>query len=122
MSETVRSGWEKNPLAANAPESHTRVPTCCASLIMSPFVLDRNVPLIRPLKGGQIGADRDESGGIAKGGSAGASAQWAAAGHRCEPAAARQLSPSQAVVEALSRGRCGRFGAPQRGARFQPRL
>src|SRR6266568_9127993 len=31
-----------------------QAPRCCTSMIMSPFVLDRNVPLIRPPKGGRI--------------------------------------------------------------------
>ena len=42
---------------------------------MSPFVLDRNVPLIGLPKGGQIGADRNEQGGVRKSGSAGAGAE-----------------------------------------------
>src|SRR4029077_8946522 len=37
--------------------------SCCTSMIMSPFVLDRNVPLIEPPEGGQIGADRHEQAG-----------------------------------------------------------
>src|SRR5215470_3042735 len=43
-------------------------------MIMSPRVLDRNVPLIGPPKGGQIGADGDEQEGVGKGGGAGAGA------------------------------------------------
>jgi hypothetical protein len=43
---------------------------CCASMIMSPFVLDRNVPLIRPPRGGQIEADRDEQERVGTSGSA----------------------------------------------------
>src|SRR2546427_11772165 len=35
-------------------------------MIMSPFVLDRNVPLIGPPRGGQIGADGDEQEGVGK--------------------------------------------------------
>jgi len=35
-------------------------------MIMSPFVLDRNVPLIGPPEGGQIGTDRDEQAGVGK--------------------------------------------------------
>src|SRR5262249_52902316 len=95
---------------------------CCASLIMSPFVLDRNVPLIRPPKGGQIGADRDESGGIAESRSAGAGAQRAAVRDRCEPTAAGELSAGPTVVEALPRGRSCGSETPQGGAHFQPRL
>ena len=47
---------------------------------MSPFVLDRNVPLIGPPKGGQIGADRDEQERVGKGGGTGAGAKQAAGG------------------------------------------
>src|SRR6516225_5415302 len=89
---------------------------------MSPFLQNRNVPLIRPPKGGWIGADRDESGGIAESGSASASAQQPTAGGRRESADARELSAGQAVMEALSRGRCCGPEASQRGASFQPRL
>ena len=48
---------------------------------MSPFVLNRNAPLIGPPKGGQIGADSDEQAGIGKGGSAdaGGVSPWRAA-------------------------------------------
>src|SRR5215472_7938461 len=84
-------------------------------MIMSPFVLDRNVPLIGPPKGGQIGADGDEQEGIGKGGSAGASAQQAVAAGGCLPADARELPAGEAAVEALSGGRCRWAEAPQRG-------
>jgi hypothetical protein len=69
---------------------------------MSPFVVDRNVRSIRSPRGGQIGANRDKSGGVAESGSAGAGAQQAVAGNRCEPVDTGQLSADQAVVEALS--------------------
>src|SRR5258706_85291 len=59
---------------------------------MSPFVLDRNVPLIGLPRGGQIGANADEQEGVGTSGSAGASAGkvrrsggralWADAGDR----------------------------------------
>src|SRR5216683_2185239 len=82
---------------------------CCASMIMSPFVLDRNVPLIGPPKGGQIGADRNEQRGVRKSGSAGAGAeQAAAAGGGCGGTEARQRG---AIVE--SRSRCE---VPKEGA------
>src|SRR6516225_11571826 len=89
---------------------------------MSPFLQNRNVPLIQPPKGGSIGADGDEPGGIAESGSAGGSAQQASASSGREPADACELSAGQAVVEALSRGRrCGPE-ASRRGASLQPRL
>src|SRR6516162_9659765 len=59
-------------------------------MIMSPFVLDRNVPLIGligPPKAGQIGADRDEQERIGKGG--------------CRSADARELPSSKAAVETV---------------------
>src|SRR6516165_4670745 len=59
-------------------------------MIMSPFVLDRNVPLIGligPPKAGQIGADRDEQERIGKSG--------------CRSADARELPSSKAVVETV---------------------
>jgi hypothetical protein len=46
-----------------------------------------------------MGADGDESGGIAEGGSAGESAQQPTAGGRREPAAACELPAGQAAVE-----------------------
>src|SRR5437879_5118366 len=73
------------------------IPACCASMIMSPFVLDRNVPLIGPPRGGQIGADGDEQEGVGKSRSAGASAQQAAAGGGCGAADARELPAGQAA-------------------------
>ena len=42
---------------------------------MSPFVLDKNVPLIGPPKGGQIGADADEQEGVREGRGVGTRAQ-----------------------------------------------
>src|SRR5215469_18357861 len=83
---------------------------CCATIVMSPFVQDRNVPLIRPPKGGRIGADRDEQGGVAKGGSAGACAEQASADCRCQQALAGELPAGKATVESIS-------GRGQRGAK-----
>src|SRR5437016_14458190 len=82
-------------------------------MIMSPFILDKNVPLIRPPKGGRIGADRDEPEGVGTGGGAGTSAQPAVAGGGCGAADARELPAGEAVVEALSGGRRRRSGASQ---------
>src|SRR3984885_5593623 len=93
---------------------------CCTSLIMSPFVLDRNVPLNRSPKGDQIGGDRDEQRGVEKSRGAGPRPKQAVAGARCESADARQLPTSEAVVEALSGGRSGRPEAPQRGPALEP--
>src|SRR2546427_11506064 len=81
-----------------------------------PFVLDRNVPLIGPPRGGQIGADGDEQEGVGKSRSAGASAQQAAAGGGCGAADARELPAGEAAVEAVSGGRRRGSEAPQRGA------
>src|ERR1700691_5367463 len=89
--------------------------TCCATIVMSPFLQDRNVPLIRPLKGGQIEADGDEPGGVETSRSAGPGAQRAAAGGRCEPADGSQLPASEAFVEALSQRRSRGTEASQRG-------
>src|SRR5260370_39427501 len=82
--------------------------SCCTSMIMSPFVLDRNVPLIRPQKGGRIEADRDEQEGVGASRGAGPSAQPAVAGGGCGAADAPELPASEAVVEAVwgTRG-CG---------------
>src|SRR5215469_18182512 len=84
-------------------------------MIMSPFVLDRNVPLIGPPKGGQIGADGDEQEGIGNCRGAGASAQQAVAAGGCLPADARELPAGEAAVEALSGGRWRWAEASQRG-------
>src|SRR2546425_12975683 len=80
-----------------------------------PFVLDRNVPLIGPPRGGQIGADGDEQEGVGKSRSAGATAQQAAAGGGCGAADARELPAGQAAVEAVWGGRRRGSEAPQRG-------
>src|SRR5215831_6644099 len=88
---------------------------------MSPFVLDKNVPLIGPPKGGQIGADGDEQAGVGKGGSAVTGRKRGAACGRCRAANAGELPASEATVEALSRGRRHRAAAPQRGAAFESR-
>src|SRR3989442_3041316 len=84
-------------------------------MIMSPFVLDRNVPLIGPPRGGQIGADGDEQEGVGKSGSAGASAQQAAAGGGCGAADARELPAGEAGVEAVWGGRRRGSEGPPRG-------
>src|SRR5712672_4550994 len=78
---------------------------CCPSVIMSPFVLDRNVPLIGLPRGGQIGANADEQEGVGTSGSAGWSAQQATAGRGCQWTAAGELPAGQAAVEAVSGGR-----------------
>src|SRR5215470_20261747 len=87
---------------------------------MSPFVQSRNVPLIRPPKGGRIGADRDEQGGVEKGGSAGACAGQASADRRCQRALAGELPAGEAAVEAISGGGRGRLEASQRGPALEP--
>src|SRR2546426_10548682 len=84
-------------------------------MIMSPFVLDRNVPLIGPPRGGQIGADGDEQEGVGKSRSAGASAQQADAGGGCGAADARELPAGEAAVEAVWGGSRRGAEAPQRG-------
>src|SRR2546425_1505881 len=84
-----------------------------------PFVLDRNVPLIGPPKGGQIGADGDEQEGVGKSRSAGASAQQAAAGGGCGAADARELPAGEAAVEAVWGGRRRGSEAPQRGTAIE---
>src|SRR3979490_3308669 len=60
--------------------SESESPPCCPSMIMSPFVLDRNVPLIGLPRGGPIGADTDEQAGVGTSGSIGAGAQQTTAG------------------------------------------
>src|SRR4029077_4182204 len=89
---------------------------------MSPFLQNRNVPLIQPPKGGWIEADRDEPRGVEKGGSSGACAEQPTAGGRRESADARELSAGAAVVEALWRGARSGPEASRRGAGIQPRL
>jgi hypothetical protein len=71
-------------------------------MIMSPFVLDRNVPLIEPPEGGQIGADRHEQAGVGKDRGAGAGAKQAAAGSGCGAADARELPAGEAAVEEIT--------------------
>src|SRR5215472_10960285 len=87
-------------------------------MIMSPFVLDKNVPLIGPPRGGQIGADVDEPGRVAAGGGAGGGEEPAVAGGGCGALAAGELPASEAFVEAVSRRRAGRTEASQRGSEF----
>src|SRR5882762_9333764 len=101
--------------------SGSRMRACCPSMIMSPFVLDRNVPLIGLLRGGQIGADRDEQEGVGTSGSAGSSAEQTTAGRGCRAVAARELPAGEAAVEAVSGGRGGRTAAPQRGTKLESR-
>src|SRR6202163_1868617 len=91
-------------------------------MIMSPFVLDRNVPLIGLPKGGPIGADTDEQEGVGTSGSAGAGAQQTVAGRGCGSTAARELPAGEAAVEAISGGRGGGAEAPQRGTQLESRL
>src|SRR5713226_1305837 len=116
--------------ASHSPASHSHAShplsaltaltrSCCASMIMSPFVLDRNVPLIGPPKGGQIGADGDEQEGVGKSRSAGTSAQQAAAGGGCGAADARELPAGEAAVEAVWGGRRRGSEAPQRGTAIE---
>src|SRR5258707_13460054 len=78
---------------------------CCPSVIMSPFVLDRNVPLIGLPRGGQIGANADEQEGVGTRGSAGSSAQQATAGRGCQWTAAGEQPAGQAAVGAEPGGR-----------------
>src|SRR6516165_2410653 len=88
---------------------------------MSPFVLDKNVPLIGPPKGGQIGADGDEQAGAGKGGSAVTGTKRGAACGRCRAANAGELPAREAAGEAEARGGRRRAAAPQRGAVFESR-
>src|SRR5712692_4306553 len=85
-------------------------------MIMSPFVLVRNVPLIGPPRGGQIEADSDEQEGVGTSGSAGAGARQTAAGRGCRSTSARELPAGEAAVEAVSGARACGTEAPQRGA------
>src|SRR2546421_12914662 len=85
-------------------------------MIMSPFVLDRNVPLIGPPKGGQIGADRNEQGGVRKSGSAGAGAEQSAARGGCGATDACELPAGEAGVEGVGGGRGRGTEAAPRGA------
>src|SRR5262249_25447647 len=100
---------------------HVPAAKCCTSMIVSPFVLDRNVPLIGPPRGGQIGADGDEQGGVAKSRGAGARTESAAACGGCSAADARELSAGKAPVETLPGGRCFGPAAPQRRAALESR-
>src|SRR6516225_6678897 len=88
---------------------------------MSPFVLDKNVPLIRPPKGGRIEADRDEQERVRKSRGASTGAKQAAAVGGCGAAAARELPASETAVEAVSGGRRRGFEAPQCWTAFAPR-
>jgi hypothetical protein len=97
-------------------------PSCCPTLIMSPFVLDRNVSLIQPPKGGWIEANRGESRGTAASGSVGAGAQRRITCDGCEPDAGSELPIGEAVVETVSGGRSGGAEASERGTSFQSRL
>src|ERR1700757_3399720 len=90
-------------------------------VIMSPFVLNRNVPLIGPPKGGQIGADRDEQERVGKGGGSSTGAKQAAAVGGCGTPDAGVLPTSEAAVEAISGGRRRRSKAPQCRATIAPR-
>jgi hypothetical protein len=81
-------------------------------MIVYPFVLNRNVPLIGPLKEGQIGADRDEQEGVAESRGSGTSAKQAAACGGRELAVAGQLPTGEAAVDAISGGRRRRSEVP----------
>src|SRR5437773_896868 len=120
-SQVHHGSAERRKRAALPPQSAQRDLGCCASMIMSPFVLDRNVALIGPPKGGQIGADRNEQGGVRKSGSAGAGAEQAAARGGCGATDACELPAGEAVVEALSGGRGHGTEARQRGAIVESR-
>src|ERR1700733_15666337 len=88
---------------------------------MSPFVLDRNVPLNGSPKGDRIGADRDEHEGLGASGSAGADSEQATTDRGCESADGSELPTGEAVVEALSGRRSGGSEAPERGTALEPR-
>src|ERR1700676_3733209 len=90
-------------------------------MIMSPFVLDRNVPLIGLPQGGQIGTDRDEQERVRKSGNASASSQQAVGGSGRSTVDACQLPAGEAAVEAISGGRCRRTETPQRRASIESR-
>src|SRR6202163_2737277 len=77
-------------------------------MIMSPFALDRNVPLIGLPRGGQIGADTDEQKGVGTSGGTGAGAQQTTAGLGCRSIVARELPASEAAVEAGAGGSSNR--------------
>src|ERR1700682_2386125 len=94
-------------------------PVCCTSMIVSPFVLNRNVPLIGPPKGGQIGADRDEQERARKSGSASACAQQTAGGSGRGTLDACELPASEAAVVAVSGGRCLRSETPPSPANIE---
>src|SRR5450432_2663795 len=113
--------WEiaKRTIAKITREQN--ISCCCTSMIVSPFVLNRNVPLIGPPKGGQIGADRDEQEGIRKSGSASRCAQQTAGGSGRGAIDACELPASEAAVEAVSGGRCGRSETPQCRASIESR-
>src|ERR1700686_1112393 len=124
----MRGPTRRNPRPRRAKQKprrgchSTRDMRCCASMIMSPFVLDRNVPLIGLPKGGPIGSDTDEQEGVGTSGSAGAGAQQTVAGRGCGSTAARELPAGEAGVEAISGGRGGGAEAPQRGTKLESRL
>src|ERR1700687_1552278 len=88
-------------------------------MIMSPFLLDRNVPLIGLPRGGQIGANGDEQGGVGTSGGTDAGAQQTTASCGCRWTAARELPAGKAAVEAISGGRSGGAEASQRGANIE---
>jgi hypothetical protein len=72
---------------------------------------------MRPPKGGPIGANGDEQGGVGAGRGAGAGAERAVASGGRGGADGRQLPAREAAVEAVPGGRGGRAEAPQRGGR-----
>src|ERR1700687_4197120 len=95
--------------------------SCYPSMIMSPFALDRNVPLIGLPRGGQIGADTDEQKGVGTSGGTGAGAQQTTAGLGCRSIVARELPASEAAVEAVSGGRSCGAEAQQCGRKLESR-
>src|SRR5260370_7991921 len=91
-------------------------------MIMSPFVVNRNVPLLGLRRGGTIGADTDEQEGVGTSGNTGAGAQQTTAGRGCRSIVGRELPASEAAVEAVSGGRSGGAEASQRGANIESSL
>src|SRR5215471_7186068 len=84
---------------------------CCASMIMSAFLLVRNV-LMRPPKGGHVEEDGDERTRTGAGGGAGASGERRAAFGGCGSADGPELPADGTGVEAIPRGRRDGAEAP----------
>src|SRR5580700_3425517 len=94
---------------------------CCTSVIVSPFAIDRNVPLNGSPKGDPIGANGDEHEGVGTSGSSCADSEQGTADRGCQPADGGELPAGEAFVEALSGRRGSRSKAPQRGTALEPR-